>query len=116
MRLWIIKIRQGLHLYEHNYLIKLIGYNFLLYFIFFFKKKAEIYLKEEVLAKLIFGKFKYHEGNYKYLEGDLDYKCCYNLASDYYNDASSILDSIMKEEYISNIENFDIRFINYVFQ
>ena len=50
---------------------------------------------------------KYHEGNYKYLEGDFNYQAdCYKLASDYYDDASRILVSIMKEEY--NIENFDI--------
>ena len=100
----------------NNYLIKLTGYNFLLYF-FFLKKKAEIYPKEKVLANLVFGNFKYHEGYYKYLEGDLNYQHCYDLASNYYDGASRILGDIMKKEYISNsnIENFDIRFINYVF-
>ena len=79
----------------NNYLIKLTGYNFLLYF-FFLKKKAEIYPKEKVLANLVFGNFKYHEGYYKYLEGDLNH--CYDLAYNYYKDASRILESIMKDE------------------
>jgi hypothetical protein len=85
-------------MYEHNYLIKLTGYNFLLYF-FFLKKKAEIYPKEKVLANLVFGNFKYHEGYYKYLEGDLNHQAdCYKSASDYYDNASRILESIMKDE------------------
>ncbi|CAJ0651864.1 422_t:CDS:10, partial [Entrophospora sp. SA101] len=70
---------------------------------------AEIYPKEEVLAKLIFGDFKYHEGNYKYQEDDSNHQIhCYNLALEYYNDASHILKNIMEKEYISNIEPFDI--------
>ena len=48
---------------------------------------------------MIFGNFKYHEGNYKYLEGDLNYQAdCYKLASGYYDNASRILESIMKDE------------------
>jgi hypothetical protein len=105
-----------LYLYEHNYLIKLTDIIFYFLFFFFKKKKAEIYLKEDVLAKFIFGNLKYHEGDYKHLEGNPKYQIhCYDLALNYYNAASRILDSIMKEEYISNIENFDIRFIDYVF-
>ncbi|CAJ0764956.1 14388_t:CDS:2, partial [Entrophospora sp. SA101] len=53
-----------------------------------YQNKAEIYPKEEVLAKLIFGDFKYHEGNYKYQEDDSNHQIhCYNLALEYYNDA-----------------------------
>ncbi|CAJ0745885.1 17314_t:CDS:10 [Entrophospora sp. SA101] len=74
-----------------------------------YQNKAEIYPKEEVLAKLIFGDFKYHEGNYKYQEDDSNHQIhCYNLALEYYNDASHILKNIMEKEYISNIEPFDI--------
>ncbi|CAG8506100.1 10891_t:CDS:10 [Funneliformis mosseae] len=73
-----------------------------------YQRKAIIFRKEEVLAKLCFGDFKYREGDFKFRQGDFDnQKRCYEFALEYYSKAVDILTNIMKEEYISKIEHLD---------
>ncbi|RIA83404.1 peptidase family C50-domain-containing protein [Glomus cerebriforme] len=73
-----------------------------------YQQKSVIFRKEEVLAKLCFGDFKYREGDFKFRQGDFDNQVqCYEFALDYYRMAVDILTNIMEEEYISKIEYLD---------
>ncbi|CAI2170099.1 16975_t:CDS:10 [Funneliformis geosporum] len=73
-----------------------------------YQRKAVIFRKEEALAKLCFGDFKYREGDFKFRQGDFDNQLrCYEFALEYYSKAVDILTNIMKEEYISKIEHLD---------
>ncbi|CAG8464478.1 7082_t:CDS:10 [Acaulospora colombiana] len=73
-----------------------------------YHQKAQVLLKEAAKVKLCLGDFKRCEGDFRCRRGDLEYQAkCYDLAINSYQHANEILNEIMKNEFISKIEQID---------
>ncbi|CAG8605729.1 11386_t:CDS:10, partial [Acaulospora morrowiae] len=73
-----------------------------------YQQKVQVFLKEAAKVKLCLGDFKRYEGDFKCRQGDLEYQAqCYDSAINSYQHANEILSEIMKDEFISKIEQID---------